>query len=154
MKSAKFLLSGVLALVFAGFIGTATAADECSIEIDSTDAMKFDTDVIVVKKSCEQFTVKLTHSGKLQETVMGHNWVLTTADDVQAVAKDGMSAGLQNEYVKPDDKRVIAHTDIIGGGEETSVTFAVNKLNSDTVYTFFCSFPGHYAVMRGTLSLK
>lgn len=128
-------------------------ADDCSFTIDSNDAMQFSTKEITVNKSCENFTLKLTHSGKLAKNVMGHNWVLTRADDARAAAQDGMAAGLPNHYVKPDDARVIAFTEIIGGGEETSVTFPVSKLSADESYTFFCSFPGHVAIMQGSLTI-
>ncbi len=129
-------------------------AEQCETEIDSNDALQFDKNNISVPASCEQFTVKLTHSGKLPKTGMGHNWVLTKTADAQGTIADGMSAGLSNDYVKPDDARVIAHTKIIGGGESDSVTFPVNKLDAKEDYSFFCSFPGHSAVMKGTLKLS
>ena len=50
-----------------------------------------------------------------------------------------------------NDKRVIAHTKVIGGGQTTSVTFPTSKLVKGGDYTFFCSFPGHYGQMRGKL---
>jgi len=151
MKINKFwITAGLLATLSA----TGAYADDCAFTIDSTDTMKFDTDVIVVNKDCKEFTVNLTHSGKLAKNVMGHNWVLTASDDVLPVARDGMAAGLDNHYVKPGDDRVVAFSEIIGGGEKTSVTFSLDKLDSSKVYTFFCSFPGHYSVMRGTLSVK
>ena len=76
---------------------------------------------------------------------MGHNWVLTKKADFQSVAQAGASAGMENDYVPPDDDRVIAATEIIGGGESTSVTFSIADLNPDEPYQFFCSFPGHWA---------
>jgi azurin len=151
MMKKNWIAAAGLAMAFSA---TAVYAEDCAVTIDSTDTMKFDTDVIVVKKDCKNFTVNLTHSGKLAKNVMGHNWVLTASDDVLPVAREGMSAGLDNSYLKPGDERVIAFSDIIGGGEKTSVTFAVDKLDPAQVYTFFCSFPGHYSVMRGTLSIK
>lgn len=126
----------------------------CSIDVESTDAMQFNTKSISVDKSCKEFTVNLSHTGKLPKNAMGHNWVLTKSDDVNSVASDGISAGLGNEYLKPNDDRVIAFTKIIGGGEKTRVTFMVDKLSSDQEYTFFCSFPGHSAIMKGELSLN
>ncbi len=134
------------------FAGQAMAAD-CAVTIDSTDMMSWDTPSIQVSKSCENFTVNLNHSGSLAKMVMGHNWVLTTPDQLQDVSKDGLAAGLDNEYVKPGDERVIAHTKVIGGGESDSVTFDVSALNADQEYAYFCSFPGHFAMMRGTLTL-
>jgi azurin len=129
-------------------------ADECTLNLNSNDAMQYDQKSITVNKSCKEFTVNLIHTGKLPKTVMGHNWVLSTTADSKAVASDGMTAGAANEYVKPDDARVIAHTKIIGGGETASVTFPVSKLKAGEAYTFFCSFPGHVAIMQGTLSLQ
>ena len=81
---------------------------------------------------------------------MGHNWVLTKTADMQGAVNDGMAAGLPSDYVKKDDARVIAHTKVIGGGESDSVTFDVSKLAAGQDYTYFCSFPGHFAMMKGT----
>ncbi|QJR82925.1 azurin [Alteromonas pelagimontana] len=135
-------------------MATSAMAAECEVNIDSTDAMKYDKNEFVIDKSCEEFTVNLTHSGKLPKNAMGHNVVITKASNAQAVASDGMTAGLDNDYIKPDDERVIAHTEIIGGGEKTSVTFQVDKIKPEEDYMFFCSFPGHIAVMKGTVKLQ
>ena len=145
----KYLMPTVLFTAMA----MQAAADDCSVTIDSTDTMKFDKSEIVVDKSCKEFTVNLTHSGKLAKNIMGHNVVITKAADARAVASDAIGAGLDNNYVKPGDERVVAFTDIIGGGEKTSVTFSVDKLQSGEDYTFFCSFPGHISLMQGSVSL-
>ena len=129
-------------------------AAECKVDVDSTDQMSFNTKEITIDKSCKTFTVNLSHPGSLPKNVMGHNWVLTTAGDMQGVVTDGMAAGLDKNYVKDGDTRVIAHTKIIGSGEKDSVSFDVSKLKEGEQYTFFCSFPGHSAMMKGTLTLK
>src|SRR3546814_4230199 len=90
--------------------------------------MQFNTKEIVVDKTCTEFTINLQHTGKLPKAAMGHNVVVTKEADKQGAATDGMAAGLDNDYVKPDDARVIAHTPVIGGGESTSVKFDVSKL--------------------------
>ncbi|MCY1552809.1 Azurin [compost metagenome] len=64
-----------------------------------------------------------------------------------------MTAGLDKDYLKADDARIIAHTKMIGGGESDSVTFEVSKLAAGESYEFFCSFPGHVSMMKGTLAL-
>lgn len=132
----------------------AWAAEACSIEVHSNDAMQFDTKVISIDQSCKQFTVNLSHTGKMPRATMGHNWVLTTTADMQKVANDGMAAGLGKDYVKAGDARVIASTKVIGGGEKTSVTFDTSKLRAGEKYAFFCSFPGHWSIMKGDLALK
>jgi azurin len=81
---------------------------------------------------------------------MGHNWVLVKTADVTTVANAGMSAGLANNYLTPGDPHVIASTKIVGGGQSTTITFPTSKLSKSGDYTFMCTFPGHYVIMKGT----
>ena len=129
-------------------------AAECAVTVDSTDQMSFNTKEIVIDKSCKTFTVNLTHSGNLPKNVMGHNWVLSKTADMAGIATDGMGAGLDKNYLKEGDARVIAHTKVIGAGEKDAVTFDVSKLNPAESYEFFCSIPGHNSMMKGTVVLK
>lgn len=129
-------------------------AAECSVTVDSTDQMSFNTKEIVIDKSCKQFTVNLEHSGNLPKNVMGHNIVISKTADMQPIATEGLSAGIEKSYLKEGDERVIAHTKIIGAGEKDSVTFDVSKLAAGTDYGFFCSFPGHISMMKGTVVVK
>jgi azurin len=130
----------------------AFAADKvCKLEISGTDQMQFDKKELVVAPDCTQVELTLKHAGKLPAQAMGHNWVLAKTSDVAGVANDGMGAGLPKDYIKAGDTRVIAHTKVVGGGQTTSVTFPVSKLTKGGAYTYFCSFPGHSAIMKGTL---
>lgn len=140
-------------LASAVLFASSSAFAACSVDIEGNDAMQFNVKSIEVAKTCKQFTVNLKHPGTLAKNVMGHNWVLTTTADMQGAATDGMSAGLDKDYVKAGDTRVIAHTKVIGAGESTSVTFDVSKLAANGDYSFFCSFPGHWSLMKGTLKL-
>ncbi|WP_200843284.1 azurin, partial [Raoultella sp. 18086] len=131
--------------------GSRTVADRTwlgAIEIEGNDAMQFNKSAISVPQSCKQFTVKLKHAGKLPKTAMGHNWVLAKTADMQGASADGMAAGAEKNYVKDGDKRVIAHTKLLGGGESDAVTFPVASLKAGEAYTYFCSFPGHSALMK------
>ena len=129
-------------------------AAECKTTIDSTDQMSFNSKAIEIDKSCKTFTVELTHSGSLPKNVMGHNWVLSKTDDMQPIATAGMAAGIDKNYLPEGDARIIAHTKVIGAGETDSVTFDVSKLAAGEAYGFFCSFPGHISMMKGTVTLK
>ena len=143
------------ALALLGLIAAPSwAASNCSTTVEANDAMQFNTQSIEVPKTCKQFTVTLKHTGKLPKAAMGHNWVLSSAADEAGVLADGGTAGLDSDYVKPNDSRVIAHTKVIGGGESAATTFKVATLKAGQPYTFFCSFPGHAALMKGTLSVK
>lgn len=144
----------LVVLFLLGVFSAPLWADECEVDVQATDQMQFSTNAITVDKSCKTFTVNLEHTGQMDKNVMGHNWVLSTAADMQPVVTDGSSAGLDNEYLKDDDPRVIAHTKVIGGGEKDSVKIDVSKLTAGEEYMFYCSFPGHSAMMKGTLVVK
>ncbi|MGV8923670.1 MAG: azurin [Thermomonas sp.] len=137
----------------AGVKGAAVVAD-CATTIDGNDAMQFDVSSISVPASCAQFTINLTHSGKMPAAAMGHNVVVSAMSDMQAIASEGIGQGLANNYLKADDARIIAHTKIVGAGETTSVTFDTSKIKGAGPYEFFCSFPGHSALMKGTISVS
>ncbi|MDM0014276.1 azurin [Variovorax sp. J22P168] len=150
------LLRRLAAIATTAVLGIACApafAADCAVEIDGNDAMQFNRKEIEVSSACKSFTVTLRHSGKLPKQAMGHNWVLAKTAEVPMVASDGIAAGLANNYVKAGDARVVAHTRILGGGESDSVSFSPAKLAADGSYTFFCSFPGHSTLMKGTLKL-
>ena len=129
-------------------------AAECKVTVDSTDQMSFDTKAIEIDKSCKTFTVELKHSGNLPKNVMGHNLVISKEADMQPIATDGLAAGIDKNYLKDGDERIIAHTKVIGAGEKDAVTFDVSKLKAGTDYAFFCSFPGHISMMKGTVVVK
>lgn len=132
----------------------AAVVTDCATEIEGSDAMQFNVSSIVVPASCKDFKITLKHTGKLPVTAMGHDVVITKEADLKAVDVDGMAAGASAGYVKAADSRVIAHTSLVGGGETTSVSFPVSKIQSDGPYVFFCSFPGHSALMHGSISVQ
>lgn len=145
----NFLIYSIAAFLFSG----AALADDCQVEISANDVMQYSTDELSVPSSCKEVTVTLTHTGTAAKSAMGHNWVLAKSDDFQGVASDSMSAGLDNNYVPAGDARVLASTKVIGGGEKTSVTFSLEGLSSKQEYMFFCTFPGHWAMMKGTFKI-
>jgi azurin len=132
----------------------AAVVADCATEIEGTDAMQYNVGSIVVPASCTEFKITLKHTGTMPVAAMGHNVVITKAADMQAVAAEGMGAGAAAAYVKAGDARVIAHSSLIGGGETTSVSFPVSKIKDGGPYEFFCSFPGHSALMKGTIAVE
>ena len=129
----------------------APAAGNCATTVESNDNMQFNTKDIQVSKACKEFTVTLKHTGTQPKTSMGHNIVIGKAEDMDGIFKDGVGAA-DTDYVKPDDARVVAHTKLIGGGEESSLTLDPAKL-TDGEYKFACTFPGHGALMNGKVTL-
>jgi azurin len=132
----------------------AAVVTDCATEVEGTDAMQFNVGSITVPASCTKFTITLKHSGQMPVTAMGHNLVIAKAADMQGVTADGMGAGAAAGYLKAGDARVIAHTELIGGGQSTTVTFPVASIQGDGPYEFFCSFPGHSAAMKGSIAVE
>jgi azurin len=124
-------------------------ADPCKVEISGNDLMQYDKKELSVPATCKEITVTLHHSGKQPREVMGHDWVLVKTADMAAVDQAGLAAGLANNYLPPGDKRVLAHTKVIGGGETTGVTFSASILTKGGDYSYLCTFPGHSALMHG-----
>lgn len=127
------------------------AASSCKVTLHSDDQIRWDIPIIKVSKTCQTFTITLVHEGKLSKDVMGHNWLLTRTKDKNAVVKAMISAK-STGFVK-DDGLIIAHTGLIGGGEQTSVSLDVNQLVEGQKYSYFCSYPEHSDLMQGTLIL-
>lgn len=148
MKTTSNLL---LAFALLGATTAAQAAPNCTIKLNANDAMQYDLKTATVSASCPRISVQLLHTGKLSAQVMGHNVVVSRTPDVSAITAAGMKAGAAAAYVPKGDARVIAATPVIGGGASTSTTFPGSKLTPGGDYTFFCSFPGHSAIMKGTL---
>ena len=121
------------------------AAGNCATTVEAN------TKEIQVSKACKEFTITLKHTGTQPKTSMGHNIVIGKAEDMDGIFKDGVGAA-DTDYVKPDDARVVAHTKLIGGGEESSLTLDPAKL-ADGEYKFACTFPGHGALMNGKVTL-
>ena len=152
MQTKKLLMSALFVTPL--FLSAqAYAAPTCDANIEVTTAMAFTVKAIDVPKTCKTFTVNLKAQGTMAKTVMGHNFVITKAEDKEAVNTDGTTAGAANNYIKVKDTRVVAHTNVVGGGESTSTKFDVKKLNAKNSYVFFCSFPGHAGIMKGVVNL-
>jgi azurin len=131
------LATAVLVSAAVVFPAAANAADKvCKLAITGTDLMQYDKKELDVAADC---------------TSVEHNWVLVNTPDLSAVANSGMSAGVANNYIDKSDKKVLASTKLVGGGESATVTFPTSILKTGGAYSFLCTFPGHNSVMRGVL---
>lgn len=136
----------ILFVFFLIFLSSCLNENEVNnIIISSDDYMRFDTRKITVK-SGKLVKLTLNHIGVLDAKVMGHNFVLLKKNvDVMDFANRAALAS-ENEYIPIDSNEVIVYTEMIGGGQVTSIEFMAPEIG---VYDFICSFPGHYAMMRG-----
>ncbi len=143
----------LLAILITLTLSGPALADECSFDIEVGDALAFSVTEMSVPETCGNVTVNLVHTGSLPAAVMGHNWALSATSDFEPLAQAGLAAGQSNAFLPPDDDRVLAYTRIIGAGEKASVTFSVERMAGRDL-TFFCSFPGHWTVMKGRFKVE
>ena len=128
-------------------------AEKCKIDISGSDMMKFDTDEINIDKDCEKFVVNLKHSGNLPVNAMGHNIVILESKNLQKViSKINMSHGIEKGFM-PEMEEVLFKSKMIGGGEETTLELDTSIFDKEKEYIFICSFPGHFALMKGKLKI-
>lgn len=118
-----------------------------TIAIEGNDQMKFNKDLLRVKAG-EEVQLTLKNVGELPKESMGHNFViLASGVDVATFGSEAVGAA-DNDYIpKTSLSSVLAHTKLLGPGEEDTITFTLEK----GVYTYICSFPGHYGVMQGKI---
>tara|TARA_B100000508_G_C11386802_1_gene241386 strand:- start:288 stop:734 length:447 start_codon:yes stop_codon:yes gene_type:complete len=146
------VLSTFLAALLIGSASMVQAqpTDKVEVVVESNDMMKFDLSEIKVKAG-QTVVLTLKHVGKLPAVAMGHNWVLLAPGvDMAAFAQKAVQAKA-TEYVPENSKEVLVATALIGGGEETTIEFVAPAAGK---YDFICSFPGHYAMMKGKLIVE
>ena len=120
--------------------------DLIKIVLNSYDNMMYDKKTIEVKYG-KNIMLTLNHKGKIGKEFMGHNFVLQKKGvNVDEFAKKATLAK-SNDYI-PNSDETIAFTKMLGGGESTTISFMAPEAGT---YTYICSFPGHYMIMRGEL---
>ncbi|MFW6198024.1 MAG: plastocyanin/azurin family copper-binding protein [Myxococcota bacterium] len=124
------------------------------IEIEGTDQMTYSIDEFSVKPG-QMVRLTLEHVGNLPADAMGHNVVIIEqGEDYMEFTADANEAGgaLENDYLPAGVRdRVIAYTDMIGGGETATVEFRAPEEPGE--YPFLCTFPGHAAQMNGIMKV-
>ncbi|GAA5130388.1 azurin [Luteolibacter yonseiensis] len=144
-----------LILAFAATcIALPALAEEKKLELTGNDQMQFSTKALEVTAG-DTVVLTFKHIGKLPKAAMGHNFVLLKAGTaIPAFATKAMKA-TTTDYVPEDEeskKQVIAHTKLLGGGETETLTFTAPA--EAGAYPFVCTFPGHFALMSGVLTVK
>lgn len=125
--------------------------DTIFITLEGDDDMRFNQKELRVKAG-QIVDLTLKHTGQMPEKAMGHNFVLLAeGTDVTQFGQKAASAA-ETDYIPESEKeRILAHTDLIGGGETTTVRFEAPPKGR---YTYLCSFPGHYVIMQGVLYVE
>ena len=125
-----------------------TLPPSSDLEINTLgDQLKYDRDFMSASAG-SPIVVTYTNNS----SVFQHNWVLVRAGTKDEVARDGGTAGLENNYIPPNDDRIIAFiTPLVEPGEVGEVRF---EAPAPGTYEFVCTFPGHNATKFGTFEVK
>ncbi|MCA5006805.1 plastocyanin/azurin family copper-binding protein [Sphingobacterium bovistauri] len=115
--------------------------------VEGNDQMKFNTELIRVKAG-EPLELTLKNVGSLPKESMGHNLVILKPGVDIATFGGEAAAAADNEYIpKSSLSSVVAHTKLLGPGEEDKISVTLEK----GVYEYICSFPGHFGMMKGKI---
>lgn len=119
-----------------------------TLNLSAGDDMKFDKDVLEAKAG-QKVTLIFKHTGKMTKQQMGHDFVLLKeGTDVNAFGQACATNKDHDKLPASQIDNVLAHTDLIGGGETTQIEFTAPTTPGN--YPYVCSFPGHYVTMHGT----
>ena len=115
--------------------------------VEGNDQMKFNTELIRVKAG-EPLELTLKNVGSLSKESMGHNFVVLKPGVDLATFGGEAAAAADNEFIpKSSLSSIVAHTKLLGPGEEDKITVTLDK----GVYDYICSFPGHFGMMKGKI---
>ena len=145
----KFLASITLTLIpVLSLIG-----ETKKVTITGNDTMQFDLKTIEAKAG-EKIELTFKNVGKIPKIAMGHNLVvLKKGISAIAFGQKAMGAGANATNALPDSVKgdTIAATKLLGPAESETITFSVTEAGD---YEYVCTFPGHFAMMRGVLKIK
>lgn len=128
-------------------------AQDAKIEITANDQMQFNIKAFEVTEG-QKVVLSLKHIGQLPAAAMGHNVVILKAGTVIPAFAGKCAPAKDNQYIPTDAesaKLIVAYTKLLGGGEADQVTFTAPAAGS---YPFVCTFPGHFAIMQGVMTVK
>lgn len=131
---------------------TSSANDEVAeLSLEGNDQMQFDKKEFRVKAG-QTVRLTLTHTGTMAKNAMGHNFVLLEEGVDLAAFGQKSATAMDTDYIPASEEgSIIAHTKMLGGGESDTIEFTAPAAGS---YEFLCSFPGHYALMRGVFIVE
>jgi azurin len=126
----------------------AKAAEHVEIQMASVaNTMAFDKTKLTVPAGAE---VHLTLKNNATMATLPHNWVLVKPGTEASVAAAGLKLGEPAGYIDVRDKDMLVHTGLAKPGETADVTFTAPEAGT---YPYICTFPGHYMMMKGVLTV-
>jgi azurin len=125
---------------------------DVEVVISGNDQMQFDKKAFTVTAG-EKVKLTFKNIGNLPKVAMGHNLVILNkgANKVE-FATAAIPAGPTSEYIPAAKKKeILANTKLLGPKESDSIIFTAPEPGK---YDYLCTFPGHFALMNGAMTVK
>lgn len=122
---------------------------EVTIKPDTANPLAYDTKAISAKVGQK---IKLTFNNTHPTLPQPHNIVvgkLGTKDKMMTIAMGGMTL-VDKGYI-PDSPDILAHTNLLQPGQSGTIEFTLSAAGE---YPYFCTFPGHVAIMNGIITVQ
>ena len=146
-----FLVSSIASMLLSQV--TADKNKPTEIVITGNDKMQFDVKTFEVKTG-DSIRVVFKNVGKMTKIAMGHNLVILKKG-ITAIAfgQKSLAAGANASNALPDSVKsdVLASTRLLGPNETETITFTAPEAGE---YEYVCTFPGHFAMMRGKMKVR
>lgn len=121
-----------------------------TINLTGNDQMQYDDTAFTVKAG-ETITLSLKNIGQVPAAAMSHDVVVLKPGSDYAEFGKAATVARELDKLSADEKaKMVAHTKMLGPGEEDTITFTLSEPGK---YPFVCTFPGHYATMHGTITV-
>ncbi len=146
MKKLVLILTALVAAPFA-------LAEDVKLELTGNDQMQYSVKALEVTEG-QKVTLSFKHIGQLPVVAMGHNVVILKPGTELPAFAAKCAPAKDHGYIPQDEESkalIIAHTKMLGGGESDEITFTAPAPGA---YPFLCTFPGHFAIMQGVLTVK
>lgn len=122
---------------------------EVTIKPDPANPLAYDTKAIAAKAGQK---IKLTFNNTHPTLPQPHNIVITkagTKDKMMGIATNAMTL-VDKGYI-PEAPEILAHTGLLQPGKTETIEFTLPAAGE---YPFFCTFPGHVALMNGIITAQ
>ena len=148
LKLFTFLTTFLITLPF-------SFASPCSTNLEGNTMMQYSSTNIEIDSPCSEFTIKFKNTSTVAKEYGGHNVIVSKEKDFNALTSlvDPTVHPGENGFL-PNSNKIIAKSPIIGPNESYDVKIDVSKISSGEKYVFWCSFTGHWGVMKGNLVMK
>ncbi len=121
---------------------------EITLRTSATSSLAYDTKTISAQVGQK---VRLTFENSTTQA-LSHNVVigkLGTRDKMMDIAMSGMT--LVDKGFIPESTDILAHTSLVQPGKSETIEFILPAAGE---YPYFCTFPGHVAIMNGVITVK